>query len=101
MERGLVEGRETGGGPPRHFSSLEDRLRIATRAAAIGIWEWDLPTGQMVFSRVGREIFGFGPDEPITIDMVRAVTHPEDLPRTSAMARRATDPAVRENAVYR
>lgn len=77
-----------------------DRLQRAVVATGIGIWDWDLDTGQMQFSARAREIFGFGPDEPVTIDIVRAVTHPEDLPRTMAATARALDPAVREKVVY-
>lgn len=54
----------------------------------------------MNYSPRARAISGFSPDEPITIEKVRAVTHPEDLPRTSALARMALDPHVRNNDPY-
>jgi PAS domain S-box-containing protein len=37
----------------------------------------------------------------VTFEEVREATHPEDLPRTSAMAQRALDPMLRENIPYR
>ncbi|MCA0051451.1 PAS domain-containing protein [Mesorhizobium sp. B283B1A] len=76
------------------------KLRLALRAAPIGIWDWNLETGEMNYSPRARAISGFSPDEPITIEKVRAVTHPEDLPRTSALAQMAQDPAVRNNDPY-
>ena len=79
----------------------EEVLRVAVNAARIGIWEWDLATGRMTYSPIAREIAGFATDGEITIDMVRAITHPEDYPNTSALAHRALDPEVRENVSYR
>ena len=77
------------------------RLQVATRAAALGIWDWDLRTNRFTYSDRAREICGLPPDEPVTIEAVRAVTHPEDLPRTSAMARQALDPDLRVDTPYR
>lgn len=78
----------------------EERLALAVRAGAIGVWEWRLDTNEMIYSAEARAICGFGPDEPVTLDMVMAVTHPEDLPRTQAQSARARDPAVRDAAPY-
>jgi PAS domain S-box-containing protein len=66
----------------------------------LGIWDWNLETGHMNYSPRARWISGFSPDEPITIDKVRGVTHPEDLPRTSELARRALDPNIRATDPY-
>ena len=85
---------------PRRLTP-EERLRIATSAARIGVWEWDLMDNSMVYSEIAKEICGFAPEEPVTFAMVQAVTHPEDYPRTSAAAARALDPEVRENVVFR
>jgi PAS domain S-box-containing protein len=78
----------------------EARLAIATTAAELGIWDWQVATGTMIYSQRARAIYGFAPDAPITVESVRAATHPDDLPRTSAMARRALDPALREKLPY-
>lgn len=78
----------------------DDLLRIATRAAHIGVWEWDLRTGAMTYSDIAREICGFPQAGPVTFEMVLAVTHPDDLPSTRAASARALDPARRENVVY-
>ena len=78
-----------------------DRLRIATQAARIGVWEWHTATNEMDYSPIARAIYGFPSDGPITFEQVRDVTHPDDLPRTMGMANRALDPALREKAPYR
>ena len=54
----------------------------------------------MDYSALAREISGLPESGPITLDMVRAVTHPEDLPLTWAQAERALDPAVRSKEPY-
>jgi PAS domain S-box-containing protein len=78
-----------------------ERLRIATEAARIGIWDWDTTTDEMNYSPVARAICGFPPGGPITFERLRDVTHPDDLPRTIGIAERALDPALREKAPYR
>lgn len=81
--------------------SAEERLRIATTAARIGVWEWDLEDNSMVYSKMAKEICGFPTEAPVTFAMVQAVTHPDDYPHTSAAAARALDPDIRENVVFR
>src|SRR5436190_742789 len=78
----------------------EARLRLATQAAGVGIWEWRLDTNEMIYSPRAREICGFEAAAPVTYDMVAAVTHPDDFPWTSAQAARALDPLVRDRSPY-
>lgn len=78
----------------------EARLRLATEAAGVGVWEWRLDSNEMIYSPQARAICGFDPDAVVTYEMVVAVTHPEDFPRTSAQAARALDPALRDRSPY-
>lgn len=73
----------------------EVRLRLAQEAASIGIWDWDLRTNAMVYSARAKQIYGLAADVGVTYEMIRAATHPNDLPRTSAMAEAARDPNLR------
>jgi PAS domain S-box-containing protein len=82
-------------------AEAETRLRLATEAAGVGVWEWRLATNEMVYSPRAKAICGFPEDQPVTFEMVVAATHPEDYPRTSAQAERALDPAIRERSPYR
>lgn len=83
------------------LSTVERRLAIATEAARIGLWDWNIATGEMAYSRHAKLICGFDPEGPVTLDMARAVTHPDDLPRTWSMSQRAMDPAIRAYEPYR
>jgi len=78
----------------------EARLNMATEAAGIGIWDWNLRDNSMRYSELAKKICGFPANEPVTYVMVRDVTHPEDFPRTSVMAQRALDPTIRDNPTF-
>jgi len=78
----------------------EARLQLATEAAGIGVWEWDLLTGAFDYSAVARRICGFDLEGPVTYEMVVGVTHPEDFPLTRAKTERVLDPDLREQAHY-
>ena len=76
------------------------RLRLATEAGCVGVWEWRLATNEMVYSPEAKAICGFAQDETITFEMVLAVTHPDDLTFTLPQAKRALDPAIRDRSQY-
>ena len=78
----------------------ESRLRIAIEAADLGIWDWNLLTNDMTWTDRAKVMAGFPLGDPVSFEMVRNATHPDDLPRTSEMARRALDPAIRSRDPY-
>jgi PAS domain S-box-containing protein len=78
----------------------EARLELATAAASVGVWEWRPLSNEMIYSDEAKAICGFPLNEPVTYDMVAAVTHPEDFPWTSAQAARALNPAIRDENTY-
>jgi PAS domain S-box-containing protein len=82
------------------LAESESRLRIAVEAADLGIWDWNVLTNEMTWSDRAKVMAGFPTDAPVSFEMVSQATHPEDLPRTSEMARRALDPAIRSNEAY-
>lgn len=74
------------------------RLEIATAAAELGVWEFNLDTGRMMYSKRARTILGLPADGPVTLRRLRRLTHPDDRRRTALAARRAVDPKLRERA---
>ncbi|MDB5721411.1 MAG: hypothetical protein JWP15_2029 [Alphaproteobacteria bacterium] len=82
------------------LAESQARLELATSAAGMGIWDWDLRTNAFLYSARARQICGLPAEGEITYEMVRAATHPEDFPRTSAQAKRAIDPAIRSKEPY-
>lgn len=71
----------------------EERLRLAQEAAGIGIHDYNPATGQIRWDARVRELWGVGPDEPVTFDLFLAGLHPDDRGPTQAAVDRALDPA--------
>lgn len=80
--------------------AIQRRLEMAISAADQGVWDWDLVTGEMVYSDRAKEICGFALDQPVTFQMAHDGTHPEDLQWTIPLMQRAIDPAIRDRSSY-
>jgi len=66
-------------GMARELRDSKARLEEAQRVARVGHWEWDLETGDIVWSDESYRIFGFRPRErPMDLATVRAIVHPDD-----------------------
>lgn len=78
----------------------EMRLNIAVSAAKQGVWDYNLDTGEMIYSARAKQIYGLPVDQPVTFDQIRDATHPDDLPNTHAQLLRAIDPTIRDRASY-
>ena len=62
LVREVAERTRTAAARLRSEAALRDsemRLAVATEAAEIGVWEWDLATNAMTYSAAAREISGF------------------------------------------
>ncbi|WP_340644472.1 PAS domain S-box protein [Phenylobacterium sp.] len=78
----------------------EARLELATQASGLGVWEWTIPTGDLIVSARAREVWGFPDGEAMRIEDIARVAHPEDGPGIVALSRRALDPQVRDHSAY-
>jgi diguanylate cyclase (GGDEF)-like protein/PAS domain S-box-containing protein len=56
----------------------EQRLRLALAAAQIGTWDWDLTTGELVWSREMEHLSGVAEGRSHTIDSFFGLVHPDD-----------------------
>ena len=88
----------------------EDRLLLAKRAAGLGIYVRDIASGTIEWDERAREIWGVGPDEPISYQTFMAGVHPDDRAATQAVIDSAFKPrgsalgpsgSVEYNAEYR
>ncbi|MFZ5780672.1 MAG: PAS domain-containing protein [Pseudomonadota bacterium] len=68
----------------------EDRLRLATKAAAIGTWDFNPQTGALRWDARCKELFGLPPEAEVTYESAfLAGLHPEDRERTHQAVQRA------------
>ncbi len=71
----------------------EERLRQAVRASAIGIFDHDHVADTLYWSPEQRAIFGFTPEEPVSLAGFLSCVHPDDLETIGAAVRQAHDPS--------
>jgi PAS domain S-box-containing protein len=57
----------------------EERLRLAQLKTGVGIWDWDVRTGRVIWTAQLAEIFGIQPDSVTGYSDFRKRVHPEDI----------------------
>ncbi len=70
----------------------QERLSIATKAAKLGIFDYNLNTGMVQWDQRISEIWGVGMDEPFTYETFMAGVHPDDRESTQLAVDKALDP---------
>jgi PAS domain S-box-containing protein len=68
-------------------SEIESQLTLAVELGGISIWRHDLATNRMHYSNYGWRAMGRKPrPEGLSLEEVRQLVHPDDLPRVMASA---------------
>jgi PAS domain S-box-containing protein len=67
----------------------EERLRMASEAGGVGIWEWNIQTNELFWSDRVKHIFGFPSSLPVTLDDYLQILHPDDRQSTEELIRNA------------
>ena len=80
---------------------VSERLQLATRAARIGVWDWNLTDGSLVWDMTMHEIFGTDPDGFDGYETWRATVHSEDLAETERQLQEAVDRKAEFRTVFR
>jgi PAS domain S-box-containing protein len=63
----------------QHLQNATDRLTLALKSAAIGIWEWDITHNSLVWDERTEELYGLKPDEfPEAFNFWVSRVHPSD-----------------------
>src|SRR5204863_5216020 len=63
----------------------KERFDLAVRGSNDGIWDWNIPTGEVYFSPRVRELLKYGPNEfPDVVESLDSHLHPDDRSRTWA-----------------
>ncbi len=72
----------------------EERLRLAVKAAGLGIWQWDLRSGDLNWSEQVRIQFDVDPQTPLNYTLFESRVAPEDRERLT----RAIEVSIRDSA---
>ena len=67
----------------------EQRLRMATAAAGVGVWEWHIPTGRVKWNEQMFRMYGVpsSADGAVTYETWSSAVVPDDLPEQEAQLR--------------
>jgi two-component sensor histidine kinase len=65
----------------QELRSSEERLRLAQDAGGIGLWDWNIPAGTVVWSKSYRRVWKLGPDVQPSFSAFLDHVHPEDRSR--------------------
>lgn len=58
----------------------DERWRLALESAGEGVWDWDVPSGDVQYSRHWKEMLGYSEGELANnFDTWRSLVHPDDL----------------------
>ncbi len=57
----------------------EERLALAVKGSDLGLWDWDIPSGQVIFNDRWAEMLGYKKEElPHDISTWEKLVHPDD-----------------------
>jgi PAS domain S-box-containing protein len=68
-----------------------ERFRVASEAAEVGYWDWDVATNKVVWSDTYRLLYGMPADAPASYEGWIATVHPEDRAYAVEMLRAAIE----------
>ena len=68
----------------------EDRLNLVLEATRVGLWDWNVQTGETVFSERWADIAGYTLKElaPVSIETWAQLVHPDDRAQSEELLRR-------------
>src|SRR5581483_534042 len=61
--------------------ATEEQLSFAVNAAEVGTWDWDIVSGELLWSDRNRQMFGIAPGTTVTYERFLQAVHPEDRER--------------------
>jgi PAS domain S-box-containing protein len=71
----------------RALQESEEKLNLAIRGSGLGLWDWRVQTGEVVFNDKWANIEGYTLHElsPLSIDTWTNLTHPDDRKRSNEL----------------
>ncbi|MGJ5675038.1 MAG: PAS domain-containing protein [Nostochopsis sp.] len=79
----------------------EERIRLATAAAELGMWFWDLTTNDLVWTAKCKQLFGLAANTEINYEVFLNSLHPDDRQFTDQAVMEALESKVDYDVDYR
>ncbi|MBE8997542.1 PAS domain-containing protein [Nostoc sp. LEGE 12447] len=79
----------------------EERIRLATSAAELGMWFWNITSNELVWTEKCKELFGLGPEVEMSYELFLNCIHPEDRQRLNEAIARCFQEKVEYDIEYR
>jgi two-component system sensor kinase FixL len=79
----------------------DERFRLGIEGSGIGMWDLDLSTHGLLWSKITRTFFGVPDDLPLTYELFLSLLEPQDRDRTDKAVRRSVETGCRFDMQYR
>jgi PAS domain S-box-containing protein len=66
------------------LKEVNDRLKLATAAAALGVWDWNVVSGQSNWDERMFDLYGIPAENPVAQETWTQQVHPDDAPAVLA-----------------
>jgi len=75
----------------RELHESQERMRLATTGADVGLWEWDIARDEIWVNGIFRARYGLGASERLDFERVLQLVHPDDRERVRQTVRDALE----------
>jgi PAS domain S-box-containing protein len=79
----------------------KERIDLATKAAGLIVWSWDIARDEVWLSDKDRAIFGFSPSETLNAERIRSVVYAKDREFVSQLVEKSLATSEEIEAEYR
>lgn len=69
----------------------DDRISLGVQSARLGVWDWNIQTGELVWSRECLEMFGVALETQMSYERFLEAVHPDDRERIDQAVRVALE----------
>jgi PAS domain S-box-containing protein len=73
-------------------AQFQERLLLAKRAARLGVYDWDIRGGTLEWDERTRQLWGIGPDDPVSYQLFINALHSDDRQEVERALQRSFDP---------
>jgi hypothetical protein len=79
----------------------DERFGLGIEGSGIGMWDLDISTHRLLWSKITRKFFGVPDDLPLTYELFLSLLEPQDRERTDEAVRRSAETGCSFDMQYR